>query len=183
MEEIQKKIGEKVKSLRKLRQLSLDQAAIRTGVSKAMLGQIERGESSPTVTTLWKIATGFQVSFSSLIQEEESNISIVRKDSVTPIRENDDKYRVYSIFPFDARKKFEVFLIELLPGCHHISEPHPEGVEEYITVMEGSLTIEFAGEEHEIRKGESLRFVPNQTHTYQNKGSEVVQCHMIIYYP
>ncbi|GAA0314221.1 helix-turn-helix domain-containing protein [Bacillus carboniphilus] len=183
MEEIQKKIGEKVRALRKMRRLSLDQAAVRTGVSKAMLGQIERGDSSPTVTTLWKIATGFQVSFSSLLQEDESNISIVNKHSVPPVIENDGKYKVYSIFPFDPIKKFEVFWIDLLPGCLHESEEHHEGVEELITVSRGTLTVSMAGKEHDIKTGESIRFQPNQPHCYHNKGDEVVECHMIIYYP
>lgn len=182
MQEIQRKIGEKVRSLRKLRRLSLDQAAVRTGVSKAMLGQIERGESSPTVTTLWKIATGFQVSFSSLLQEE-NNISIVAKHSIPPIAENEGKYKVYSIFPFDSNKSFEVFLIDLLPECHHRSEAHHEGVEEFITVLQGTLTIEMAGKEHDIQSGESIRFQPNLPHSYRNKGTETVECHLIIYYP
>ncbi len=49
------KIGEKLKSIRMARTLSLDDTAVLTGVSKPMLGQIERGQSVPTVTTLWKI--------------------------------------------------------------------------------------------------------------------------------
>ena len=55
MDSISKDIGEKLKAIRKEMNLSLDTAAKLTGVSKAMLGQIERGESTPTVLTLWKI--------------------------------------------------------------------------------------------------------------------------------
>ena len=53
-----------LKSLRQQRGWSLSRLAEETGVSKAMLGQIERNESSPTVATLWKIATGLNVAFS-----------------------------------------------------------------------------------------------------------------------
>ena len=58
MESMNLKIGEKLKNLRTTRTLSLDDVSALTGVSKPMLGQIERGQSIPTVTILWKIATG-----------------------------------------------------------------------------------------------------------------------------
>ena len=58
------KIGEKLKSLRNTRTMSLDDVSALTGVSKPMLGQIERGQSIPTVTTLWKIATGLKTPLS-----------------------------------------------------------------------------------------------------------------------
>ncbi len=64
MEPMNLRIGEKLKSIRMARALSLDDAAALTGVSKPMLGQIERGQSVPTVTTLWKIATGLKTPLS-----------------------------------------------------------------------------------------------------------------------
>lgn len=59
-----------LKALRLARGWSLSKLAEETGVSKAMLGQIERNESSPTVSTLWKIATGLNVPFSAFITPE-----------------------------------------------------------------------------------------------------------------
>ena len=60
MQEMNQHLAQRLKGLRSELGWSLDVAARETGVSKAMLGQIERGESSPTVATLWKIATGFR---------------------------------------------------------------------------------------------------------------------------
>ena len=70
-------IGKHLKNIRQNRELSLDEAAEMTGVSKPMLGQIERGQSSPTITTLWKIATGLKVPLSSFLQEEKTKYSVV----------------------------------------------------------------------------------------------------------
>ena len=61
MEAINQRVGVALKQLRQQQGWSLDRAALACGVSKAMLGQIERGESSPTVVTLWKIAAGFHL--------------------------------------------------------------------------------------------------------------------------
>ena len=63
-----RQIANALRVLRSERGWSLDRTAQETGVSKAMLGQIERCESSPTIATLWKIASGFQTSLSSLIE-------------------------------------------------------------------------------------------------------------------
>ena len=58
-------VGRELKSIRQSRGLTLDELAEMTGVSKPMLGQIERGQSSPTINTLWKIATGLKAPLSS----------------------------------------------------------------------------------------------------------------------
>ncbi|KQN56615.1 helix-turn-helix domain-containing protein [Erwinia sp. Leaf53] len=70
MQALQHHLADTLKRERSQRGWSLTQAADATGVSKAMLGQIERGESSPTIATLWKIATGFNLSFSAFISAE-----------------------------------------------------------------------------------------------------------------
>ena len=71
MEPMNLRIGEKLKSIRMARTLSLDDTAALTGVSKPMLGQIERGQSVPTVTTLWKIATGLKTPLSAFLEEPQ----------------------------------------------------------------------------------------------------------------
>ncbi len=80
MEPMNLKIGEKLKSIRSTRTLSLDDVAALTGVSKPMLGQIERGQSIPTVTTLWKIATGLKTSLSFFLEGQRAEYTIVGPD-------------------------------------------------------------------------------------------------------
>lgn len=183
MENIQKNIGANLRNIRKTRGHSLDTTAEITGVSKAMLGQIERGESNPTVTTLWKIARGLQVSFSSLINEESSNIVFVDLKTISPILECNGNYRVYPVFPFDPRKKFEIFTVEIEPGCQHTSDKHNEGVEEYITVITGKLEIQIGEEKIQVNEGNSIRFLANKAHTYKNIGEKLIQAHTVMYYP
>ncbi|KAB2330938.1 helix-turn-helix domain-containing protein [Bacillus mesophilum] len=183
MENIQKNIGSNLKDIRRLRGLSLDGCSALTGVSKAMLGQIERGESNPTVTTLWKIAKGLQVSFSSLITEDPSEIQLIELKTIEPVVEADGKYRVYTVFPFDPRRKFEVFTIELEPGYTHCSQEHSKGVEEYITVMSGRLELEVNGQILTIESGNSIKFAGDQHHAYKSAGHKVTRFQAIMYYP
>jgi transcriptional regulator with XRE-family HTH domain len=183
MKSIQTQIAENLKNIRKLRGYSYDQLASVTGVSKGMLSQIEKGESSPTVNTLWKIANGLQVSFSSLIEETEPIVSVVRLNEKTAVTENNDLYQVYPYFPFDSSKKFEIYYMELLPGCVHMSEGHHGSVEEYVLVCDGEATIAIHGEEYVLKKGDSMRFQADQSHTYSNHLDKITSCYLLIYYP
>ena len=80
MEPMNLRIGEKLKSIRMARTLSLDDTAALTGVSKPMLGQIERGQSVPTVTTLWKIATGLKTPLSAFLEEPQTEYTVTGPD-------------------------------------------------------------------------------------------------------
>ena len=79
MQEIHLVIAKNLRSLRESKKLSLEKVAELTGVSKTMIGQIERGESAPTITTIWKIANGLKISFTSLINQPQPDTKIVLK--------------------------------------------------------------------------------------------------------
>jgi transcriptional regulator with XRE-family HTH domain len=176
-------IGNKLKDIRNKRNLSLEEVAKLTGVSKAMLGQIERGKSNPTVSTLWKIATGLKISFSLFIDENQEDLKLINQKDISPIIEDNDRMKLYPIFPFDANKGFEIFTIELEPACNHISTPHNEGVEEYIIVTEGEIEIDINNKIFKLQKGNSIRFMANCPHSYKNinQGRSVFQ-NIILYF-
>ena len=58
--EIQQAVGENVKRIRRARKMSIERAAAEAGVSRSMLGQIERGETNPSVGTLAKLAAALR---------------------------------------------------------------------------------------------------------------------------
>ena len=184
MENTYKHIATTLKNLRQKRGWSLDKAALATGVSKAMLGQIEREESSPTIATLWKIASGFETSFSSFISEIQtsSDAVVYGKGEVKTLHPDDTKIRVFPLFPFDPQLNFELFVIELLPGCEHFSPPHKGGVIEHVVVIEGKIEDLIDGDWHSIAKGEGIKFNANQAHGYRNRMPEAAKIHDLIHY-
>lgn len=113
-----------LRRLRDDRKLSLDAAAQLTGVSKSMLGQIERGDVNPTISVLWKIANGLKISFSALLERAEGGTSVVRAAEASPLLEDAGNYRNYPVFPFDETHPFELYRIEIEPGGHLEAAPH-----------------------------------------------------------
>lgn len=184
MNHLTAKISSTLKDLRNQRRWSLDVTSQKTGVSKAMLGQIERGESSPTIATLWKIASGFDVSFSYFVEDIEPYESgfVLRKPGLQQLHKQDDKINVMPIFPFDENLRFEVFIIELLPGCTHLSPPHQKGVIEHVIPVIGSIEILVQGEWRQVNQHEGLRFDASLPHGYRNRSDAAVLFHDMIHY-
>lgn len=182
-DQIHKKIGRNLQMIRKARSLSLDQVSELTGVSKAMLGQIERGDSNPTITIIWKIVNGLHISFTSLIEEDEPKVKLIRMQNVVPFKEEDGHYRVFPMYPFDQQKKFEIYVVEMDPGCVHSSEAHNEGVEEYIVLIQGELTVSVLQEQYQLQVGDAIHFVADQPHSYTNSSKHKTVYQTMIYYP
>ena len=105
-------IGNALRKLRFDRDLTLEEASKLTGVSKAMLGQIERGESNPTVSTLWKISSGLKISFSELLSSQTSDLDPIDIQKLDPVYESGGKMELYTVFPFDPISGFEYFYIK-----------------------------------------------------------------------
>ncbi|WP_338543653.1 helix-turn-helix domain-containing protein [Paenibacillus tundrae] len=175
-------LAQNLKSIREERKLSLDKVAELTGISKTMLGQIERGVSNPTIATVWKIANGLKTSFTSLIHEQASDTLLVKRSDVQPWIEDNGKIRIYPHFPFEDGRHFEMYMMEMDLEADLQAEPHIEGSEEFITVFEGEVVIRIEEEEYMVRAGESIRFRANRPHAYQHSGAVTTKMSMVIHY-
>ncbi|MGI6004334.1 MAG: helix-turn-helix domain-containing protein [Christensenellales bacterium] len=175
--------AQNLRQLREERKLSLEKAAEMTGVSKTMLGQIERGESSPTITTVWKIANGLKTSFSTLIDTSQPDTVIIDKTSITPLIEDNGKYRLYPFFPYEDGRRFEIYSVEIERGGYLGAEAHGEGTWEFITVFDGELSVRVDDEEYTVSSGSSIRFKADKPHSYHNSGETLIRLSMVIDYP
>lgn len=175
-------LANNLKLLREQRKLSLDKVAEMTGISKTMLGQIERGESSPSITTVWKIANGLKLSFTSLINEPHSETVVVSQEEVQALVEDNGKVRIYPYFPYEDGRRFEMYSLEMEHGGYLSAEAHIEGTEEFITVFEGELTIRVDNEEYTVTPGKSIRFKADKPHVYHNSGTSINRLSMVIHY-
>jgi len=174
-------ISNNLRQLRKDRAWSLTQAAEQTGVSKAMLGQIEREESSPTIATLWRIAKGFKVSMSSLIERQLTTSLKIQKSVKPPLVFDNIEFKV--LFSYDPLLGCEMFEHVLQPNKTHLSQEHDVGVQEDIIVIQGQMEMLVDGHWHLLEEGAVLRFAADQAHGYRNLSAKKTIFHNIIHYP
>ena len=176
-------VAENLKRIREERKLSLDAMSQLSNISKSMLGQIERGDVNPTISTVWKIANGLKISFTELVSRPEKNYEVVDSRQITPLLEDKGKFRNYPIFSFDSERRFEMLYIELEAGGQLKAEAHPVGTQEFITAFSGQLNVLVNNETLSIESGGSLRFKADCPHQYKNTSNELCRLSMIIYYP
>lgn len=176
-------ISKNLKRLRGKRKLSLDNVSKLTGVSKSMLGQIERNEVNPTVSTIWKIANGLKISCTQLMSMPEADFEIVDKSQVQPLIEDNGSVRIFPVFSFDSVRRFEMYSLEIDSKGYLSTEAHQQGTQEFITVFSGQLNISINDEEFVVRTGNSIRFKADCIHAYKNTCDEICSLSMVIYYP
>lgn len=183
--DIHRHLATTLRQLRAEKQWSLDRTAQETGLSKAMLGQIERGESSPTVASLWKIAQGFQCSLSHFLEAPASRPQDTLFRQVDTLRSQpaSDAMLVAPIFPYDPHFGFEVFELTLLPHYVRHSEPHANGVTEHVIVISGQMEVYVDGVWQALAQGEAVRFAADREHGYRNLNEHAAVFHNLIHYP
>lgn len=176
-------IGERLKEIRRSRKLSLEETARLTQVSKPMLGQIERGQSIPTIATLWKIATGLKVPLSLFLESQQTEYAVADIGHKPQILGDNGRMRAYPLFSYDPVRNVEVFYIAFDQGCFHKSDKHNYGVEEYVFVITGKLCLILNEEKVIVGEKQAIRFRADIAHGYQNPFEEACTVYNTIFYP
>src|SRR6201986_1538324 len=121
------RVGEHPREQRKHREMSLDQLAQLTGVSRAALWQIETRKSNPTIGVLWKIAAGLGIPFSDLIGESRASLSVLRRGEAQLLRSTDGRFDSRPLMPASGIPQVEMYELRLAARSRHASEPHGPG--------------------------------------------------------
>ena len=167
--ELNEIIAENLKRLRTERGLSLGRLAELSGVSKVMLSQVEKGESSPTINTLWKIATGLQVPYTQLIDIQATKPFFVPK-AESALVDDGKGYRVYHYNRAEDT------------GASFTSEGHGTHTRESVLVTAGELVLVLETVEYVMAEGDFIQFDSSRPHTYINRGEVMTVFTNIVYY-
>ncbi len=182
MNQLDKNIAVNLKRIRKAKNMSLDMMAERTGVSKSMLGQIERGESNPTVATIAKIVEGLRVPFEELIYPKTESVVIIDNEKLPVYKEEEGAYQVRTIFPYDRHRNFEVYEAKVQPGEICESFLTEGSVCEYIMVQHGTLTLETAEGIYEVSAKHAIKMEAGHGHQYRNIGVDELVLNIFVVY-
>lgn len=178
-----KMIAQNLKQLRTERNLSLGDLAKASGISKAMLSDIEKGNSNPTINTIWKIANGLKVSYTKLIDSVDREATVVRKPTSVMQLGESQAYRVYCYYKTSPVRNFEFFYVELDAQSSNYTIGHSEKAQEYIYVIKGELILQTELENFVLQEGDSLVFDSFISHTYKNRQDFMISFIVINFYP
>jgi transcriptional regulator with XRE-family HTH domain len=176
------RLGERVRELRRGRGLTLDGLAEISGVSRAMISKLERGEKNPTLVVAAKLAGGLGVTLSRLAgMEEHREVIIVPRERRMVMRDPETGFERQLLSPNSVGLGVE-FMRNTIPEGSTSGEfpPHRKGVGEQIVVERGTLKAILAGEEHLLREGDALYFEADVPHRFDNAGKQECSYYLVI---
>jgi transcriptional regulator with XRE-family HTH domain len=176
------RLGVRVRDLRKERGLTLEELAEVSGVSRAMISKLERGEKNPTLVIAARLAEGLGVSLSRLAGvEERREVVVVPKEGRTVLRDPETGFERQSLSPTFPGRGVE-FLRNVVPEGSTSGDfpPHRKGVEEHIVVEKGELGAILDGERHLLREGDALYFAADVPHRFDNVGRGECAYYLVI---
>ncbi|HEY1813679.1 MAG TPA: helix-turn-helix domain-containing protein [Kofleriaceae bacterium] len=176
-------VGANLRRLRTRRGLSLERLAQSSGVSRAMLGQIELGQSAPTINVLWKIARALEVTFSALISTRTQSGALVLRASESKLLTSKDRsFSSRALFPFDEPRRVEFYELRLAAGAVEDADAHPPGTGENLVVTQGTVEIDVANDTHKLEAGDSILFEADTAHAYRNAGRGEAVMYLVMTY-
>ncbi|MGY4495663.1 helix-turn-helix domain-containing protein [Pseudomonas sp. TE3610] len=170
--------------LRAKRQLSLDATARASGVSRAMLAQIESGRSVPSIKVLCKIAKALKVSVAAFLEQREfDGVAVLPARESKRLVSANGTFISRALFPFDVARQAEFYELRLSPLGEESSEGHGPGVQENLVVSQGVLEISVNEERYLLSTGDSIVFYADQPHRYRNPADSDVLAYLVMTYP
>ncbi|MCB2109408.1 MAG: helix-turn-helix transcriptional regulator [Defluviimonas sp.] len=169
--DIHDRLAQSLRGARKAKGLSLDAVAKLSGVSRSMVSQIERGESSPTVATLWNLTQALQVDFAGLLESRTTpGIEVIRAETAPVIAGRGQGVRIRILSPAEAAGEHEVYELHFADGGKLVSDPHGPGCREHLTVLEGSVSVVSGEDRQDLRPGDTARYFADRPHRIEAAG-------------
>lgn len=182
MNNINAKIGENLKKIRKSRGLTIDSLSLSSSVSKSMISEIERGIRNPSITILWNLANTLKIPLNYFLKDDDLNSpSIYKMGDHASIEGNG--YSFHPLMNFDEDKKFEIYFNEYNPNSQTEATYHFSGVEEYVLITSGSLVLCLEDKKFTANEGEVIHFIADKSHYYCNDTDSIVKAFTLMFYP
>lgn len=166
-------IGPNIRRRRMRAGLTLEQLATDSGVSVAMLSEVERSVKNPTVKLAYQIARALGCSLSDLLEDgEPSPVQVIRGDDRRTLLDAETGVARHALSPEFLRRGIELVLYEI-PKRQSTGEmsPNRAGILEHVFVLEGRLTLVLGEQRLELAAGDGATYGPQVTTEYRNESS------------
>jgi transcriptional regulator with XRE-family HTH domain len=178
-------VGSNLRRLRKAQGFSLERLAELSGVSRAMLGQIETAKSVPTVSLLWRVADALGVPVATLVAtEQEPSIVVLHREGANVLVASDGRYSSRSLSPGNRQRSAGFFELTFAAG-HRQAFPAAEiGTRHNLVVAQGTLTVRIGGDEPlALSEGDAIAFEASSAYTIENTSSSKAAAYLVVTAP
>ncbi|WP_147126376.1 helix-turn-helix domain-containing protein [Shimia ponticola] len=160
------RLATRLKEARAAQGLSLEAVAQLSGVSRSMVSQIERGESSPTVATLWNLTQALKVDFAGLLQADANapQINVTRSGDVPTIAGRGTGCTIRILSAPEQAGVHEVYELQFEAGGVLDSDPHQPGTRETLAVIDGAVSVVSGEAEDTLQEGDTARYAADVPH-------------------
>ncbi len=166
--EILELLPERLREARKTKGLSLDAVAKLSGVSRSQIHQVERGESSPTIATLWNLTRALQVDFAGLLEGDTGDrIEVLRASDVPRFDNMGHLCLIRILSPPEDVGGHEVYDITFEAGGSLKSAPHTRGATEQLTVLSGAVSVSSGTASQDLAEGDTARYAADVAHAIE----------------
>lgn len=177
------KFGEKLRSVRERKGMTLKEVARQAGVSESLISQIERNRVSPSIDTLLQIADVLDIDYEHLFSDyrQKRKVSIVRADERGAIKRNKVTINQLSASEDVFREPaVEAYLFEIeADGDTGTKEYGHEGWE-FGVILEGRAELVYGNETYRLDRGDSISFPSNIPHLFRNAGKEMLKAIWVV---
>lgn len=170
--------------LRNERHLTLEQLSRTSGVSRAMLWQVEQGRSAPTIKVLSRVADALGVPVTAFLESgQRPTLTMLRRRDARLLTSGDGGCVSRALFPYTGVHDVEFYELRLEIGAIESADPHLPGTHENLVVAQGRVRIDVAGQSHMLETGDALYFSADVAHVYCNVGDGVAVLYLVVSHP
>ena len=175
------KLGKTINRLRRAYNYSLGDLSEQSGVAKSIISQIEKNETNPTLSTIYKLARALNAPIEEILRGEDAPALIEKLGpSGTPLLVSDDGLcRLRIIGWIKTVELVQWYYFDAEPGGVLESEPHPAGSVENLSLLSGQVSITVGEEHFTLSSGETARYAGDRPHRIVNEGDGVAVALMV----
>ncbi len=174
-------VGQRIREIRTKQGHSLRALAELSNLSTNTISLIERGDNSPTVSSLHNLATALAVPITAFFEQQPDGQVIHLKKDRRPASETAG-VRMENLGSGLPNQQIEPFLLSIGPGSSSTSTQITHSGEEFVYVMKGALTCRINEQDYALEEGDSLLFLASQPHVYRNHTQKAANI-LIVFQP
>ena len=179
LDQLARHLADNIAALRKARSITQSQLAKIAAVPRSTITHLESGEGNPSLMNLAKISGALQVSIEELLAVPRTEVRLIRAAEMPVQRRSQGAALIYKLLP-DPIPGMEMDRMEINAGARFGGIPHVAGTKEYLTCLEGEVSVSVGGNSYRVGAGDVLAFQGNQAHSYHNTGTRRAICISIV---